>query len=180
MAVLTFPLSCWVGLAVAGAEVAVAGYVRQAVTLDYCVDGVTLSNTASLQWQHATQSWGSITTVQIWDSASGGTLLGSVPPNAQSVLIDMYDIARIPASGFSLAYVKVARPYGVRSFGTGPFGTYRVFQAASFTIRPYGSGLFGTNIYGALAAGCDLQRDFDQQHVCAPGTWAPGPFSMAA
>lgn len=162
MASLQFPLACYAALAVAGVEVSAPGYTRQPVTLAYCQDGATISNLASAQWPHATQSWGVIDTVQVWDQVSGGRLIVSVPPNAP-VLIDQYQIARIPASGFALAISSTAdpRPYGRGGFGTGFYATYRVLAASG-------------------ATGVLLQRDFDQLHVCAPGTWAPGPFAQAA
>jgi hypothetical protein len=155
---LTFPLSCFVGLAVAGAEVTAPGYVRQAAVMEYCEDGVTIANLASLQWQHATQPWGTIDTVQLWAALTAGELLGSLPPVAP-VSIGQYDIARIPASGLAVTYDTVSRPYGTGGFGTFGYGTARVFNTA----------------------GVVLGRGFDQTSpVCIPGTWAPGPFSLAA
>lgn len=158
MAILTFPLSCFVGLAVGANEVTVAGYARQPVTLEYTANAVNIGNLASLQWQHATQSWGTIDTAQFWDVVTGGNLLGTVSV-ATPLLIAQYDIARVPASGIDVTYDKVARPYGTGTFGTFGFGTTRVFNSA-----------------GVL-----LERAFDQQtHICEPGTWSPGPFSLAA
>jgi hypothetical protein len=154
---LTFPLACFVGLAVAGTEVTAAGYVRQPCTLALCGDGITYANTASLQWQHAAQPWGALDTVQIWDTAVGGARLGLLTPLA-AVTIAQYDIARIPASGLAVTYDKASRPYGTGRFGTFAYGTMRAFTATSVL----------------------LERGFDQQHVCSPGTWAPGPFSLAA
>ena len=155
--ILHFPLPCFVGLAVGANEVAVAGYVRQPTVLTVRADGVTYANPVSLQWQHATQGWGVIDTVQLWDAAAGGNLLGSVPVGAP-VTINQYDIARIPASGLAVTYDTINRPYGTGTFGTFAYGTQRVFNPVAVL----------------------LERAFDQQHVCEPGTWSPGPFALAA
>ena len=156
---VTFPLSCFVGLAVAGTEVTADGYVRQPIVLATAADGFTVSNLASVQWQHATQPWGIINTVQLWVAAIAGELLGSVPTIAP-VNISQYDIARIPASGLALTYDTVSRGYGTGGYGTFSYGTARVFNT--------------------VTGGVLLERAFDQQHACAPGVWTPGPFSLAA
>jgi hypothetical protein len=155
--ILTFPLSCFVGLAIGVNEVAVAGYVRQPTVLTACVDGVTYANPVSLQWQHAMQRWGTIDTAQLWDAAAGGTLLGSVS-TFTPLAINQYDIARIPASGLAVTYDTINRPFGTGTFGTFAYGTQRLFNASAVL----------------------LERAFDQQHVCAPGIWSPGPFALAA
>ena len=176
---LHFPLSCFVGLSVGANEVAVAGYVRQPCILAVCEDGITYANTASQQWQHATQSWRTIDTVQLWNAVTGGSLLGSVSTFAP-LAINQYDIARIPASGLTVAYNHVARPYGTGTFGTFGFGTTRVLGGTRYAPRPYGSALYGSGVYGGYLTGALLERGFDQQDACIPGTWAPGPFSLAA
>jgi hypothetical protein len=178
-AALTFPLRCFVGLTVGGVEVTVAGYVRQPCILAVCEDGITYANTASQQWQHATQSWRTIDTVQLWDAATGGNLLGSVS-TFTPLLINQYDIARIPASGLTVAYTKINRPYGTDTFGTFGFGTLRAFGGNQYAPRPYGSGLYSSGVYGGYLTGALLERAFDQQDACIPGTWAPGPFALAA
>jgi hypothetical protein len=154
---LHFPLACFVGLATGGAEVTMTGYVRQPTVLVACADGVTYANPISLQWQHATQGWGNLDTVQLWDAAVVGNLLGSVPAGAP-VTINQYDIARIPASGLAVTYDKINRPFGTGTFGTFAYGTQRLFNASAVL----------------------LERAFDQQHVCALGIWSPGPFALAA
>jgi hypothetical protein len=155
---LYFPLDCFVGLAVAGTEVGVTGYVRQPVTLAYCEDGVTIANTASLQWQHAMYTWGVIDTVQLWVALSAGPLLGSLTPLAP-IEIRQYDIARIPASGLAVTYDTISRPYGTGSHGTYGYGTSPLFTTVTVV----------------------LERAFEQQqNLCSPGTWAPGPFALAA
>lgn len=180
MAALTFPLNCFVGLAVAGVEVTVAGYVRQPATIVVCADGVTYANTASQQWQHATQSWGTIDTVQLWDAPSGGNLLASLPPQTP-VLFNQYDIARIPACGLSMTWAKANRPFGTGKFGTFSYGRTATLVAGGWVPIAFGTGLYGVGLYGGYAIGVLLERAFDQQtHICEPGTWAPGPFSLAA
>jgi hypothetical protein len=188
---LTFPLACFVGLAVGGVEVTVAGYTRQAATLAYCADGITIANTTSLQWPHATAFWGAINTVTLWDTT--GTLFGTLP-TVTPVLIAMYDIARISAGGIAIVHQEVVRPFGSRQFGASAYGAVSSFLPAAVmpsgflfvgsSSRGFGMGGFGV---GGYAGDTDLhlvplERAFDQSqvHVCAPGVWAPGPFALAA
>jgi hypothetical protein len=181
---ITFPLACFVGLAVGEIEVAVAGYTRQPATLAYCADGVTIANTTSLQWPHATAFWGAINTVSLWDTA--GTLFGTLP-TVTPVGIAMYDIARIPAAGIIVLFVgSSSRGFGTGNFGTFNFGTRPVFQPAGAVPSGFGMGGFGVGGYAATGDTdlhlVPLERAFDQSqvHVCAPGVWVPGPFSQAA
>jgi hypothetical protein len=177
---VSFPLACFVGLAVSGTEVTVAGYVRQPCTLELAADGTTYANTVSQQWQHATADWGTIDEAQLWDAPTGGKLLGWVSAFTP-LTVRQYDIARIPASGLTASYIKISRPFGTGNYGTFGFGTARAFRGNVYKQRPYGSGLYGSNLYGGYLIGAYLERAFDQQqHLCAPGTWAPGPFSLAA
>ena len=156
---VTFPFACFVGLTVAGAEVPVAGYTRQPVTLAVSVDGATIANLAAVAWTAARAVWGVVDGVTLWDAASGGTML-SVAPAVPPVTIGQYDSARIPPAGLALTYTAVVRGFGTMGFGTWGFGT-------------------GGNLLNGIAV--LIERGFDnQQHVCAPGTWAPGPFSVAA
>ena len=200
---LTLPLACFVGLAIGGAEVTVAGYTRQPTTLAYCEDGVTIANTASLQWSRAMASWGTIDTVLLYDMT--GAQIASLPA-LSPIQIRMYDIARIPASGIVVVAIPVARAFGTGRFGTsvygansgyGPVITPGVFGAqglggadgtpGAFSARGYdipvrgvmAMGTFGPAGYGTTG-GVPLQRAFDNQHACEPGTWAPGPFAAAA
>ena len=160
MTALVSPLACFVGLAIDGVEVTVAGYVRQPTTLLYCEDGVTIANLASIQWSRALASWGMIDTVQLWDSPKAGTSLG-VLPAFTPIAIRQYDIARIPAGGIAF---------------TDASG---VFVAINTAPAPFGVGGFGLFGY-ATTGGVPLERAFDNQHACEPGTWAPGPFARAA
>ena len=158
MTTLVFPLACFIGLTVGGAEVTVSGYTRQPVTLAYCSDGVTIANVAAVSWPHATASWGTVDGVGVWDATTGGVLLAS-PPAVAPVTIAAYDIARVPAAGVTASYDPIPRPFGTGAFGTHSWGTL-------------GMALNGVAVM--------VERGFDQQHVCAPGVWAPGPFSRAA
>jgi hypothetical protein len=197
---LAFPLACFTGLAVGGVEVAIAGYARWPTVLAYTADGVTVANTASLQWPYATASWGVLDTVLIYDAPTGGNqlaVLAAITP----IEIRQYDAARIPAAGIVLSYLAAARPYGAAKYGRDAFGFSRslwparaaVFGASglgggAFSARGYDiptsagtplSGSFGPLGYGNAGA-VPLERVFDQVHVCAPGTWAPGPCALAA
>ena len=155
---VAFPFACFAGLTVAGAEVPVAGYTRQPVTLAVCADGATIANLAAVAWTAARAAWGTVDGVTLWDAMSGGTML-SVAPAAAPVAIGQYDSARIPPAGLTLTYTAVARGFGTLGFGTWGFGT-------------------GGDLLNGISAMIEL--GFDNQHVCAPGTWAPGPFSRAA
>lgn len=59
------------------------------------------TNDAEFRWADATDSWGTITHVGLFDSASGGNLLvyGALQ---SSVEIATGDIFKIPASGFTI------------------------------------------------------------------------------
>lgn len=157
---LVFPLACFTSLAVSGAEVAVAGYARRPTTLAYTADGVTVANTTSLQWPYATASWGTLDTVALYDAPTGGKRL-AVLAAVMPIEIRQYDAARIPAAGIVLIYVAVTRPYGAAGFGVDAFG-------------------FSRGLWPATAA-VPIERVFgQQQHVCVPGIWAPGPCALAA
>ena len=134
-----------------------ADYVRQPAVLDYCQDGITIANLDSIQWQHAQAPWGTIDGVEIWDALAGGAQLGDVGA-LTPLAVAQYDIVRIPASGLAMTYAPSPRPFGTGTFGTFPFGTYLAFFAVTVA----------------------LERAFNPTHACAPGTWAPGPFSRAA
>jgi hypothetical protein len=156
----TFPLACWMALQIGGTEIVGHGYARQPVTMDVAEDGVTIANTATVQFPMATANWGILDTVTLWDSATGGNLLGTGAA-ATPLLIQMYDRARVPAAGFDATQVSTPIGFGVGPFGIGHYATTRDLQVG--------------------ADGVVLERTFDtSQHVCEPGTWAPGPFSVAA
>lgn len=70
--------SVHVGLFTDTAEVATASYKRMPVAFSNAVEGQT-SNTADVLFPIATESWGSITNVGIFDAATGGNLLFKAP-----------------------------------------------------------------------------------------------------
>jgi hypothetical protein len=150
-------MNTFVALAIAGAEVTVSGYARRPTMLAYAYDGVTLCNLASIQWPVATASWGVIDTVLLYDAVTGGTLIATLP-TVTPIEIRQYDIARIPASGIAVPPAVTVTPFDTIILDIGAFGP-----------RGYG-----------LVIGVPLERAFDQVHVCSPGVWAPGPFSMVA
>jgi hypothetical protein len=124
--------------------------------------------------------------VSFWTTPLAGQRIGTLPVLAlvEPVTIAMYDIARIPAGGIVLRSDEMfsSRPFGRGRFGNYTFGTYPAFGP-----NPVGFGLsgFGMDGYGAVGNAqpgyAILERAFDvQQHVCAPGVWAPGPFAKAA
>jgi hypothetical protein len=155
----------FVALAIGGAEVTTPGYARRPVTLAYAYDGITLCNLASIQWPVATASWGVIDTVPIYDAATGGTLIATLP-TVTPIEIRQYDIARIPASGIAMALDDT-------------LAWKPVVAVTPFDTIVLDFGVFGPRGYGAII-GVPLERAFDQVHVCSPGVWAPGPFSMVA
>ena len=175
---LALPLACFVGLAIGGAEVTVAGYTRQPTTLMYCEDGVTIANLASIQWPRALASWGTIDEVLLQTAATGGAPLGTLPALVP-LAIRQYDIARIPAGGIAVVQVPTTRTFGTGTFGVSVYGAYRGFEAVG--AMPAGFGMGGFGMFGyATTGGVPLQRAFDNQHACEPGIWAPGPFAAAA
>jgi hypothetical protein len=182
---ITFPLACFVALEVNRQEITTRGYTRLLTTLTYAADPSLVSNPTSLQWQHATADWGTIDHVSFWSTPLAGQRIGTLPVLAlvEPVTILMYDIARIPAGGI---VVNSNNPLSNRPFGRGRWGTYAFGTYAAFGAVPVGFGIGGFGQDGYAAVGdarpgwVVLERNFDQQHVCAPGIWAPGPFSKAA
>lgn len=179
-AALYFPLPVLIGLARGVTEVAAPDYARQPAVMAYAADGETVCNTTAIEWPHAATGWGVIDTVQIWEAAPGGARLGALPVT-DPLSIDMYDIARVPLAGLSLVYARIPRSFGTGRFGTYTWGFYRAFTggSAATQARPWSVGAFGTFGYGTIG-GVPLEKNFAPQHVCAPGAWAPGPFSKAA
>ena len=153
---LIFPYACWVGLASGGFEVTGPRYVRLPTVLSLTAEGDGYSNVDALQWQSTVQPWGLIEDAVFFDAPTAGVELGSCAA-VPALEIRQYDIPRIPAGGLMVGYLSVPRPFGTGTWGTFPFGVHKV-----------------------LTGSVILERGFDQQHVCAPGTWAPGPFSRAA
>ena len=159
---VTIPLACWIGLAVAGAEVSGGSYARMPATLVYAVDGTTVANNATIEWPEASAGWGAIDSVQVWDAATAGNLLLSLS-TAAVVTVAPYAIARISDADIqALLLPPLPRPYSMGPFGVGKFSTnYDHLGAATQPVL--------------------LEITFDTSaHVCGPGQWAPGPWKAAA
>lgn len=183
MPVLSIPFLGFVGLVDShtGAEITQPSYARVGATFDYCLDSTTIANLASAQWPQAREDWGVIDEVQVWDSATGGTLLGTLV-TAELVAVPMYARARMQASGITSVLAPVLRPFGTLTFGTGRYGTEVGLQAigsgvgSAYNVGPYGAGPYET-----LTQGVVLEITFGAAaHVCQPGQWQPGPWALAA
>lgn len=180
-AALYFPLPVLIGLAQGSTEVAAPDYARQPAVMAYGADGQTVANTASIQWPHARVDWGTVDVVTVWEAVPGGARIGSLPV-ITPLFINAYEIPRIAAGGIAVVYARIPRTFGTGRFGTYTWGYYRALAGAAGRLapRPWGVGGWGTFGY-ATTGGVNLEINFDPTgHQCAPGTWAPGPFSIAA
>ena len=97
----TRPTSWYIGLFTAipneaggGTEVSGNAYVRKAAT--FTVSGNTASNSAAIEWAAATGSWGTITSIAIFDAVTGGNMIGYAALTT-SKAIATGDVFRIPA-----------------------------------------------------------------------------------
>jgi hypothetical protein len=81
-----------------------------------------------------------------------------------------------------MVQVAFQRGFGTGGFGTGGFGgSSGLAPVMSGIPTPYGVGPYGVGPYGTESLGVTVEITFDTSaHVCAPGTWAPGPFARAA
>ena len=82
-----------------GTEVSGGSYVRKAVT--FSVTGDTASNTAAVEFDVATASWGTVTHAGVFDASSGGNLIAYAALTA-SKLIDSGDVLRVPAGDLTV------------------------------------------------------------------------------
>jgi hypothetical protein len=96
----TRPTSWYIGLFTAipneaggGTEVSGNAYVRNAAT--FTVSGNTASNSAAIEWAAATGSWGTITSIAIFDAVTGGNMIGYAALTT-SKTIATGDVFRIP------------------------------------------------------------------------------------
>ena len=87
------------GEAQGGTEVSGNGYAREAVT--FTVSGDTASNSAAIEFDAATGSWGTITHVAVYDAITGGTQIAYAALTT-SKAIDTGDILRIPANDLDI------------------------------------------------------------------------------
>ena len=97
----TRPTSWYIGLFTAipneaggGTEVSGNAYVRKAAT--FTVSGNTASNSAAIEWAAATGSWGTVTSIAIFDAVTAGNMIGYAAL-ATSKAIATGDVFRIPA-----------------------------------------------------------------------------------
>ena len=97
----TRPTSWYIGLFTAipneaggGTEVSGGAYVRNAAT--FTVTGNTASNSAAIEWAAATGSWGTITSIAIFDAVTAGNMIGYAALTT-SKTIATGDVFRIPA-----------------------------------------------------------------------------------
>jgi len=170
---IAHPGTVFIALLTTDGEVTGGSYVREPATFKYCADGVEIANLATIVWPRATADWGTITQVQIWDAASGGTLLCTAPLLNGPLAVPMYARARIPAAGCVVVRIPLARPYGTLTFGTYRWGTLDGLSTAGGAGFPYGVGPYGVGPYGGPPRGVLLELTFDtSEHVCGPGTWA--------
>lgn len=77
-----------------GTEVSGGAYVRKAVT--FSVTGDTASNTAAVEFDAATTTWGLITHAAIFDASTAGNMIAYASLTT-SKQIDVDDVLRIPA-----------------------------------------------------------------------------------
>lgn len=77
-----------------GTEVSGGAYVRKAVT--FAVTGDTASNTAAVEFDAATTTWGLITHAAIFDASTAGNMIAYASLTT-SKQIDVDDVLRIPA-----------------------------------------------------------------------------------
>ena len=82
-----------------GTEVSGGSYVRKAAT--FTVTGDTASNSAAVEFDVATASWGTVTHAGIFDASSGGNLIAYASLTA-SKLIDSGDVLRFPISDLTV------------------------------------------------------------------------------
>ena len=82
-----------------GTEVSGGSYVRKAAT--FTVTGDTASNSAAVEFDAATASWGTVTHAGIFDASSGGNLIAYASLTA-SKLIDSGDVLRFPISDLTV------------------------------------------------------------------------------
>lgn len=87
------------GEAGGGTEISGSGYTREPAT--FTVSGDTATNSASIEWDAATGSWGTITHIAVFDASTGGNMLVYAALTA-SKTIATGDILRIPAGDLDI------------------------------------------------------------------------------
>lgn len=87
-----------------GTEVSGGGYARQTITFDNAT-GVTpaiTQNSAQVNFPAATQDWGTIQGVALYDANTGGNMLLKAPLNTPRI-VATNDIFSIPAGNFDIS-----------------------------------------------------------------------------
>ena len=103
---VTRPTAWYLGLFTAapgeaggGTEVSGNGYVREAVT--FTVSGDLATNSAAVEFDVATGSWGTITHVAVFDALSGGNQIAYATLTV-SKTIATGDVLRVPAGDLDI------------------------------------------------------------------------------
>ena len=179
---LTIPLDAWVALLTTAGEVAGHGYTREPVTFDYIANSTTVANEANVQFPQATGNWGTITAINVYDAATGGTFLGTLAPVTPTT-VNLYERVYIPAGGMQAVLVYVASKFGIGTWGSGRYATsLSGLHAVASTIgSPYNVGAYGAGPYERLSLGVLLLKTFAPVALCGgtSGQWAPnGPFEV--
>jgi len=98
---VTRPTAWYVGLQTSsntdgtpGSEVSGNAYVRKAVTLT--VSGNLATNSSTVEWAAATGNWGTVTSLAVYDSLTGGNQIAHSDLTAPKS-VSTGDVFRIPA-----------------------------------------------------------------------------------
>jgi hypothetical protein len=82
-----------------GTEISGSGYARKSVA--FTVSGNTASNSAAVEFDTATGSWGTITHVGIFDASTSGNLMAYAALTA-SKAIETGDVFRVPSGDLDI------------------------------------------------------------------------------
>ena len=82
-----------------GTEVSGTAYVRKAVA--FTTSGNTTSNTSAVEYPTAGASWGTVTSVGVFDAATSGNLMAYATLSS-SKAIDTGDVFRVPAADLDI------------------------------------------------------------------------------
>jgi len=102
----TRPTAWYIGLfttdpgeASGGTEISGGSYARKAAT--FSETGDTATNTAAIEFDVATASWGTITHIAVFDASTGGNQIAYAALTT-SKTIDTGDVLRIPAGDLDI------------------------------------------------------------------------------
>ena len=82
-----------------GTEVSGTGYVRKAVA--FTTSGNTTSNTSAVEYPTAGASWGTVTSVGVFDAATSGNLMAYAALTTNKT-IDSGDVFRVPTADLDI------------------------------------------------------------------------------